>query len=157
MTELAFTVYGKPQPAGSKRGFNVGGRVIITDANKNSRPWKALVSDAAQQAMSYPEHDMYDRNGDRPLFRGPLGLEVTFWLPRPKGHYGSGRNADTLRAGAPLYPDVKPDTTKLLRAVEDACTGLVWADDAQVVNQWVRKMYGEPARCEVRVWTFDDV
>ena len=41
--------------------------------------------------------------------------------------------------------------TKLVRAVEDALTGLVWRDDAQVVVQTVRKRYGHPERAEVLV------
>lgn len=142
---IEFTVFGKPAPAGSKRGFLVKGRVIITDANKNAKPWKALVSDAAIGAMV---------NGRvHELLRGPLVLEATFYFPRPKGHFRVRRGEPTgeLREGVPLYPTGRPDTTKLLRALEDACTGIVWKDDAQVVNQWVRKMYGEPARCEVRV------
>lgn len=144
---IAFVVYGHPAPAGSKRGFvnRRTGRVIVTDDSVRSRPWKAQVADAAAEAM----------NGTG-LLRGPLALEVTFYLPRPKGHYRTGRNVGLLRGGAPLYPAVKPDATKLLRAIEDACTGVVWNDDAQVVNQWVRKLYGEPARCEVRVQQLDE-
>jgi Holliday junction resolvase RusA-like endonuclease len=143
---IEFVVLGTPAPAGSKRGFNIGGRVVITDASKRSRPWKALVSDAAGMAMN-------DATGGRMgLLHGPLGMDVTFYLPRPKSHYGSGRSAEQIRPGAALYPACKPDTSKLLRAVEDALTGLVWRDDSQVVNQWARKMYGEPARCELRIW-----
>jgi Holliday junction resolvase RusA-like endonuclease len=32
--------------------------------------------------------------------------------------------------------------TKLLRAVEDAATGLLWWDDAQIVTQIITKGYG---------------
>lgn len=170
---IEFTVYGKPAPAGSKRGFYRGGRVIITDDSKNSRPWKALVSDAAIEAMNGSSEPGIPLSGGSAredgrqntsfqastpgslesgsLLRGPLVLEATFYFPRPKGHYGTGRNADVVKPGAPLYPDVKPDIDKLSRAILDSCTGVIWKDDAQVVNKWVRKMYGEPARCEVRV------
>ena len=41
---------------------------------------------------------------------------------------------------------------KLTRAVEDALTGLVWRDDAQVVDEVLSKRYGAPERVEVRVW-----
>ena len=46
---------------------------------------------------------------------------------------------------------MRPDATKLVRAVEDALTGLVWRDDAQVVIQTVRKRYGHPERAEIFV------
>src|SRR4051812_44229719 len=123
---LEFTVHGRPQPAGSKKGFfnPRTSRVVIVDDAKNSRPWKQQVAGAALDAM-----------GDTPMLNGPVELAVTFFLARPKGHYGTGRNADTLKPSAPEYPTVKPDATKLLRAVEDAMTGIVWRDDAQVVTQ----------------------
>jgi predicted short-subunit dehydrogenase-like oxidoreductase (DUF2520 family) len=40
---------------------------------------------------------------------------------------------------------------KLARGVEDALTGIVWRDDAQIVVEHLEKRYGSPARCEVRV------
>lgn len=153
MTELAFVVLGKPQPAGSKRAFRnprTGG-MIVTDANQNTKPWQALVASAALGAMvNGRQHE---------LLRGPIVLEATFYQPRPKGHYRTkhGQPTDELKPGVPLYPTSKPDTTKLVRAVEDAMEGIVFRNDAQIVNQWARKMYGEPARCEVRVEALEDV
>jgi Holliday junction resolvase RusA-like endonuclease len=147
---VKFTVYGVAQPAGSKRGFYnaKAGRVIVTDANAKSRPWKALVSDAAVQAMT-----IGDPNGQSRVLEmaapldGPLLLELTFWMPRPKGHYGK----KGVRPSAPRFPTVKPDVLKLARGVEDALSGIVYRDDAQVVTEVLQKAYGEPARVEVRV------
>jgi Holliday junction resolvase RusA-like endonuclease len=134
---LEFTVYGIAQPAGSKRAFynKSAGRVIVTDDNKRARPWKAEVADAAQAVV------------DGELLAGPLSLELTFVVPRPKGHYG----ANGVLPSAPSHPIVRPDVLKLARGVEDACTGIVWRDDAQIVIETLRKEYGEPARCEVVV------
>jgi Holliday junction resolvase RusA-like endonuclease len=152
MTAVAFTVHGVAAPAGSKRGFynQKAKRVIITDDSRRSRPWKAQVSDAAAEAME----------GQGPVFHGklldgPLSLRITFYMPRPKGHFRSAKQAEAtgrpLRPSAPAYPTVKPDVSKLVRAVEDALTGVVWRDDAQVVTQFAAKLYGEPARCDVLV------
>lgn len=138
MSGVSFTVYGVAQPAGSKRaGMSKGGKMFVRDDAKRSRPWKTQVSQAAGQAM-----------GASALLDGPLELSVIFRVPRPKGHYG----ARGLRPSAPAYPAVRPDVTKLLRAVEDACTGIVWRDDAQVVEQHAVKLYGEPAHVAVKVW-----
>lgn len=146
---IAFTVYGVAAPAGSKKALPLrgrpGARPIIVDDSKRSRPWKRDVAQAAGVAM----------NGSR-LLEGPLELRVIFHVPRPKGHFGSGRNAGQVRASAPAYPTVKPDVTKLLRAVEDACTSVVWRDDAQIIDQLALKRYGEPARCEIRVTALQD-
>lgn len=66
---------------------------------------------------------------------GPVALEVTFTLPRPKAHYRTGRNSHLLRDNAPHRPDRLPDLDKLLRSTMDALTAAgVWADDAQVVT-----------------------
>lgn len=147
MTGLSFTVYGVAAPAGSKRALPAGGRPgarpIIVDDSKRSRPWKRDVAQAAGVAMNV--------NGANGLLVGPLALTVVFHVPRPKGHYRTGRYEGEIRSSAPDWPTVKPDMTKLLRAVEDACTGIVWRDDAQIVQQTATKRYGAPARCEVTV------
>lgn len=144
MTVLAFCVYGQPQPAGSKRAFqNKRGAVVIVDDAKGSRPWKQEVAETADQAVTTYGWDRATRS--------PVRLDVTFVLPRPKGHHGTGRNAGLVKPGAPAWPSVKPDATKLLRAVEDAMTGIVYYDDAQVVQQSAHKRYGHPARVEISV------
>ena len=76
MGSLSFTVYGKAMPAGSKRGFMVGGKVRITDANPKSRPWKNQVAQVAGEAME-----------GRELFDGPLLVTMRFYSTRPKSHY----------------------------------------------------------------------
>jgi Holliday junction resolvase RusA-like endonuclease len=137
MTAVAFTVYGQPAPAGSKTiGRGSGGHTFIRDSSKKSYPWKKDVAQAAGIAMQ--------GNG---LLEGPLSLELVFHVPRPKGHFG----VRGLRPSAPTHPTVKPDVLKLARAVEDAMTGVVFRDDAQIVTEVLQKTYGEPARCEVRV------
>lgn len=153
MTVISFTVHGVAQPAGSKKGFvnRSTGRVIITDDAKKSRPWKAQVSDAAAQAMLEPDTDSRVLVS-RPLLDGPLLLELTVWINRPKGHYGSGKNALTVRAAAPWAPTVKPDLLKLARGIEDALTGIVYRDDAQIVTETLQKAYTTgSARTEIRI------
>jgi Holliday junction resolvase RusA-like endonuclease len=147
---IEFTVLGRPAPAGSKRAFAVRkggkptGQVAVVDDNKRSKPWQELVSSAAAAAVDGAKLD------------GPLLLEVDFYVARPAGHFGSGRNAGAVRASAPPFPAVRPDVTKLVRGLEDALTGVVWRDDAQIVTQTVRKRYGWPERAEVSVLTIDE-
>lgn len=142
MTELAFVVLGRPQPAGSKRAFQHPHtrQIVVTDDAKGSRSWKQEVSSAAMSTTP--------RVG---VFTGPVEVELRFVMARPRSHMGTGRNAEQVKASAPAFPIVRPDVDKLSRAVLDALTGVVWNDDAQVVDKWVRKVYGFPERCEVRV------
>lgn len=146
MAGVRFTVIGEAQPGGSKSAFVVqpkeGGppRAVVTDANKKVKPWQSEIKFAAADAF----------NG-RPLMNGPLAVTFKFFRPRPKGHYGSGRNAGVVKLSAPSAPDTRPDVLKLARAVEDACTGILWRDDAQIVAESLSKEWGEPARCEIEV------
>jgi Holliday junction resolvase RusA-like endonuclease len=157
MNRLAFRVVGHPQPAGSKRAFPIkrktgGMGVSVTDANPKAKPWQAAVASAADDAMTLALAGELDDPAPASFFHGPLGLSCIFTLARPKGHYRTGRYASSLRPRAPEWPVVKPDCTKLLRAVEDALTGVVWRDDAQVVEQAVSKRYGAPEGVSVVVW-----
>jgi crossover junction endodeoxyribonuclease RusA len=132
MPTIVVSVLGHPKPAGSKRAFLVGKadgpkRAVITDtAGVAGRDWRVTVQHAIARVYQDP-----------PL-TGPLELTCCFTVVRPRGH--AGRRG--LRPSAPSYPTTRPDLTKLLRAVEDAATGLLWADDAQIVTQTVTKRYG---------------
>ena len=140
---LNFTVLGHPQPGGSKRAVPIpGGKVRVIDANRKVRPWRDSVAAAAQEAM-----------GDREPLAGPLALGLTFYIQRPQGHYT--KVAQKISRSAPRRPVTRPDLTKYIRAVEDACTSILWRDDSQVVTQVARKFYGHPERCEVVVQTIN--
>lgn len=149
MTAVSFVVLGKPQPAGSKRAFAIKrdgvptGQIAVSDANPKAKGWQQEVRSVAVEIM-----EAAGRDG---LMLGPLAVSMTFYAARPKGHYGSGRNAAALKPSAPSFPIVKPDSLKLARGTEDALTGTVWRDDAQVVDLTVRKRYGLPERCEITV------
>ena len=114
----------------------------VTDDNTKSRSWKTEIAQAAGLAMT---------GAGRSLYRGPLDVTFTFYRRRPKGHFGSGRNANVLKASADRWPITKPDVLKLARAAEDALTGVVWNDDAQIVREQLVKEYGSPERVVVLV------
>src|SRR4051812_40217078 len=124
METIEIWVAGVPQPSGSKRGFFNPKlkRVLITDANKKAKPWMACVSAAASEKCK----EMLD---------GPLRVRFDFKFPRPKGHFGSGKNSGVLKSNAPTFHTVKPDATKVMRSTEDALKGIAWIDDSQVVTQ----------------------
>ena len=131
----SFFVPGTPRPGGSKTGFfnKKLGRVMMTDACKTVRPWMAAVADAAMQAYDGPV-----------LEKVPINLDLVFMLSRPGGHYGTGRNAGSLKKSAPPYPVTRPDALKLARAVEDALSGVIYRDDASIVSETISKLYALP-------------
>lgn len=119
-------------------------RAIVTDDNPKGDAWKKKAALVARTVYQGP-----------PL-TGPLQLDVTFILARPQGHFGTGKNAGVLKPGAPQYPTTRPDATKLLRCIEDGLTGVIWADDSQIVFQTVAKEYGHTEGAKVAVAPFED-
>lgn len=128
---IKIVVPGIPRPAGSKRVVTnrSTGKAYVIDANPKSRDWKTTVAQCASDAW----------NGE-PLMTGPIRLTIVFCVARPRAHYGA---KGSLKLSAPTYPTTRPDLTKLVRAIEDALTGVIWRDDSQVVVQNVRKIYDE--------------
>lgn len=124
-------VPGLPISQGSKR--HVGGGVMIEQTAARLKPWRATII-AEVQAAGW--HHI-------PILSGPVQLGLVFLFPRPKYHYGTGRNADRLRPNAPNWHHITPDGSKAQRAVEDA---LVIAgalkDDSQIAVWSGSKQYG---------------
>ena len=159
---ICFEVVGQPATQGSKKSAAIyrrgpdgrpqavttaDGRVVTRtmDDNPKTAEWKQQVSSAARLAFGR----------DRQLLHGPVALFLRFVRPRPKSHYGSGRNAGRLKDWAlHAQPTSKPDSLKLARAVEDALTGVVWRDDSQVVRHEIRKCYGSHfvVYVQIQVW-----
>src|SRR5258707_333914 len=121
---ITLRVYGDPAPGGSKRAFIPAGwkRAIITDANNRAKPWMQLVKQAALDAHKGP------------LLQGALKVSALFIIKRPSSHFGSGQKKFVLKDSAPRYAAKRPDALKLMRPVEDACTGILWSDDSQIVQ-----------------------
>ena len=119
---IEFVVRGTPQPKGSARAFkhNGSGRVIVWADNRGRlKVWESCVRAAALRV----------RPRDR--FYGPVGLTVRFELARPKSATPAKRP----------HPHVKPDLSKLLRGIEDALSGILYNDDAQIVQVRCEKTY----------------
>jgi Holliday junction resolvase RusA-like endonuclease len=133
---ITFTVRGMPAPQGSKSylGASKGGKPRFRESSPRVAPWRADVRQGAMTAM-----------GDDAVLEDGVAIELAFRWPRPKGHYGTGSRAAVLRAGAPELPIGMPDLDKLARAILDALTGVVWTDDAQVVDLTLSKRYADMA------------
>lgn len=138
--EVRIVIPGHPAPKGSLKcigGRGGRGHVLIED-NTRTKDWRHTV--AMWVRNKWPTHQHADQGQ-------PVGAEITFTLPRPKGHYRTGKNAHLLRDTAPLHPvgHSTGDVDKLLRLALDALQDTdVLPDDCAVVETSARKAYPRP-------------
>lgn len=142
---LVATLPGDPQQQGSKRPLGPGRPFI--EMNRNLAPWRADAVHYLQAAA----REQWGPSFGVPL-TDPVRVEATFVYARPKGHYGTGRNAGRVKDGAPTYKTSAPDLDKLQRALGDALTqaGVV-RDDALIVSWSTSKQWGPCSQIIVRV------
>jgi hypothetical protein len=152
---LTIAVYGIPGPQGSKTALG-GNR--MRESSAKVKPWRECVGWRAIEARNKAAR----RRGWR-MLTGPVELSMVFTLPRPRSHFGTGRNAAVVKGSAPVRPSGVPDVSKLARSTEDALTGLIYRDDALVVGyRRLTKHYDtdhgrvpdvlDAPGCVIRVW-----
>jgi len=112
------------------------GRAVITHRTPaKTRSWE---NDARQLARI--------EMGTRKPFSGPMQVEVVaVFVPSrswPAWKQQAALDGMVCHTG-------KPDADNLAKAAKDALNGVVWVDDAQVIDLRTRKVYGE--RAEVRI------
>ena len=132
-----FVVTGKPVGKGRPRASTRGGFVrMYTDAK--TLGYEAAIADEAARAMS----------GAEP-FETPMQMQVSCYYPIPKSW------PKRIKQGAideEVFPKVKPDLDNVVKAVLDALNGVVYLDDAQVVNLVATKRYATEPRVEVYIF-----
>jgi Holliday junction resolvase RusA-like endonuclease len=81
---------------------------------------------------------------------GTVGVSISFTFVRPKSHYNA---KGVLRAGVATHPGKGiGDIDKLCRAVLDGLTGVIYADDSQVVSLVATKSYGNTAESRISIY-----
>lgn len=136
MGELRFTVLGKPQPQGSMKAFMVAGKPRLTSDNARMKPYRQEVGQTALAARA--------EAGCNTVWAGrhvPVLANYGFYFAKPK-------SANKAR----IAPAVKPDIDKLIRSTTDAMTGILYADDGQIVSIVATKNYGLPERTEISLF-----
>lgn len=149
VTALHIRATGTPAPQGSVSAFAIKkkgaytGRVGMRSDNPALGDWRwAVQYSAAAAAVQYWRGlSADDIAATGPYVFGPgepVIYEIMFYIARPKGHYGTGKNAGVLRASAPMWPmggKHGDDVDKLQRAILDGLqAGGIVADDKQFVG-----------------------
>lgn len=114
---------GKGRPRFARRGAHT-----VAYTPEKTASYESLVKMAAGIAMQ----------GLQPIeFACKCEIQVTL-LPPPSW---SAKKQSAALAGD-VFPTVKPDADNISKLVLDACNGIVWLDDKQVVDLAVSKRYG---------------
>lgn len=134
---IAFTVPGQPVGKGRPRIGKVGQHARMFTPAKTAN-YEDTVRYAAHQAMG----------GGLPLLcPARVRLDIVLQIPASWSLRKQQRAADGLE-----YPTTKPDIDNVEKAIFDACNGIVWRDDVQVVEVEKRKRYGRAPGVAVHVW-----
>ena len=161
-------------PAGSKNSYAIRKkaadgtmRVVLKPDGKGGNQAIVVTTDAKETELKARRKQLEDlfltvaieQEFIRLAQKVPIAAEAIFLMPRKKGHYGTGRNAEVLKPSAPRFPTKKPDTTKLWRGFEDALTGLAWKDDGDVIDSRITKRFvhiWEPEYTQIRLWDMSE-
>lgn len=122
---IAFTVYGNPVPKGRPRVVRLKNGKSLTFTPDKTAAWEESIQGQALKHM--PER----------LLEGPLAVTMTFYFVKP----ASARRRK--------YPHVRPDLDNAVKSVKDALNGLMWKDDAQIVDLIALKRYDSQPRVEI--------
>jgi Holliday junction resolvase RusA-like endonuclease len=107
----------------------------MLDACSRLKSWRAAVAAEA------------GRHWSGPPATAACTISAEFVFERPKSHW---RRAGELTKAAPLHP-ARPDIDKVCRALLDGLTGVVMADDSQVVWLNAHKRYGNTSETLVTI------
>ena len=124
---IRFEVLGNPVTQGSGKAINdrAGRARFIPDHRAPLAAWRTDIHNAAEAAAQ----GRFAAKGT------PVRVMAVFRLQRPK-----------IAPKRVIAPTTKPDIDKLERASLDAMTGVLFADDSQVVSMHSIKVYADPGR-----------
>ena len=125
---ISLTIYGHPVPKARARTVRTRGGRTVSYTPAKTESWEDSIR--AQALQSRPGR----------LLDGPLALEATFYLLRPKS-----------KPKRVLYPAWRPDLDNLVKSVKDALEGIIYTNDSRIVDEVARKRYGDPPRVEITI------
>ena len=133
--KIEFFVPGIPVGKGRPRAARRGAGVVMFTPEKTA-DYEALVSATAAAALAGAMRII----GTSQLLDGPLAAMLEMQFPVP----ASWSKAKRARALAGIeWHTSKPDADNVAKAVLDACNGVVFRDDSQVVTLIATKAFSE--------------
>lgn len=91
---------------------------------------------------------IYQHKPEAPL-NGPIVLHIRAFMEVPKSR---PKKVHAAAVRGEIRPEGKPDVSNVLKNFEDVANGILFKDDAQIVEATIGKFYGSPARWEITVF-----
>ena len=136
---ITLVVNGEPVPQGRPRFSSHGGFVKAFDPKK-SVDYKNLIK-------AYTK-DVYANMPSFKPFDDAISIDVNVFRNIPKSFSKKAREA---ALAALIRPTTRPDGDNYLKGVLDALNGILWTDDARIVDMSCHKYYSEHPRLEVTI------
>lgn len=133
---VSFVVPGEPQGKGRARIGKVGTHARMFTPAKTVA-YEGLVALAAQDVMQ-----------GRELIEGPVLIELRIFHALPQSKSKKWK-AQALAGEVPCTK--KPDADNVLKAVCDACNGVVFKDDVQVTDGMFKRRWSDTPGVHVRI------
>lgn len=133
--EARFTVSGEPVGKGRPR-FSRRGEFVKTYSPEKTVNYETLV------------RLEYERQCEGVFFEKgiPLRMEITAYYAIPKSASNKKR---LMMLDDQIRPTKKPDSSNVLKAIEDALNAVAYHDDAQIVETVIKRCYADFPRVVV--------
>lgn len=135
MAEISFTIPLAPRGQARARSSVICGHAHTYKSGKQRLEEEKLSALIAPHRPPAP-------------FSGPVELAVILYCPIPRSW---SRKKQAAALAGQICHVSKPDLDNAVKHLMDVLTGMVYADDKQIVVLWAQKKYGEPPRWEVTV------
>lgn len=133
---ITFIVPGVPVGKGRPR-FAKQGKFVTTYTPEKTASYENLVKIAAAESMK-----------GQPPIEVAVSLNLLLCVIPPASW--SDKKRKSALSGE-IRPTSKPDIDNVLKGIADACNGIVWLDDKQIVDCQIKKIYAERAEASVSV------
>ncbi|MDD5013509.1 MAG: RusA family crossover junction endodeoxyribonuclease [Atribacterota bacterium] len=133
---IYFTIPGNPKALKRHRNFTRGSFHGNYDPSADDK--RTFLDLAFSHKPDVPIHE-------------PVRLQVEFYFSRPKSHFGTGKYKNMVKDNAPVFHTTKPDTSNLIKFIEDAFNGVFWKDDSLICELDCRKYYSNNPRTVITI------
>jgi Holliday junction resolvase RusA-like endonuclease len=148
MQIITFTIPGNPVPKARARTFTNKNKITRTFTPSKTREWETYVSAIARQVAV--------KNKLVKPHEGPIILGCIFHRSIPKSLIKTKKQRKALEEKQ-VFPTTKPDLSNYFKSIEDACEGILWKNDSQIIGygfidaKYCCKTYSNNPRVEVEV------